>query len=176
MRGSILNRCQISYLIAAMALPGILLQATPASALPHCEGYTLEELYAMEPAQQIQWLTEELAQCDSSVESQAIHYSNRGLAYFELDEFELAIADYDQAIALDPDFARAYYNRASAECNLVPRRTELALEDILMAVQLEPQKAIELQEFLRDEGLYAGAIDGNFLPPSQAAFSAWCDS
>jgi tetratricopeptide (TPR) repeat protein len=39
-------------------------------------------------------------------------FNNRGLAYFALNQYERAIADYDQAIALDPTDAFAFYLRA----------------------------------------------------------------
>ena len=41
-------------------------------------------------------------------------YFNRGCAYGNLGEYPKAIADYDDAIRLNPDFATAYYNRGVA--------------------------------------------------------------
>lgn len=41
------------------------------------------------------------------------HY-NRGIAYAKKDAFGKAIADYNQAIQLNPDDAEAYYNRGLA--------------------------------------------------------------
>ena len=196
--------------IATIALLGFLLPAAAASAPAHCQGYSPEELEAMEPAPQIQWLTEELAQCDYNEEGRAIHYlnrgrsyhelgefdfaiedfdraialvpdnsvayNNRGTTYHELGEFSLAIADFDRAIALDPDNVSAYNNRASAACLLRVPRTPLALEDVLMSIQLMPQRASQIQEFLRSKGFYHGPVDGNFDEASQAAFRAYCDS
>jgi lipoprotein NlpI len=39
-------------------------------------------------------------------------YSNRGIIYAQSGSFELAISDFNKAIALKPEFAAAYLNRA----------------------------------------------------------------
>jgi tetratricopeptide (TPR) repeat protein len=39
---------------------------------------------------------------------------NQGNAYFDNKQYERAIADYTQTVALDADFALAYYNRGLA--------------------------------------------------------------
>ena len=41
-------------------------------------------------------------------------YNNRGIAYSQKSEFDLAIADYNTAIELNPQFALVYYNRGEA--------------------------------------------------------------
>lgn len=46
--------------------------------------------------------------------SNAILYSNRSLAYFKLESYGLAIQDATRAIEIDPNYAKAYYRRASA--------------------------------------------------------------
>ncbi|MEH2313970.1 MAG: tetratricopeptide repeat protein [Nostoc sp.] len=43
-------------------------------------------------------------------EEEAKVYYNRGLIYYEQKEWELALADYNKAIQLNPDLAQAYYN------------------------------------------------------------------
>ncbi len=45
-------------------------------------------------------------------ENQAIAYYNRGLAYENKDDYARAIADYSDAIRLDPNDADAYFYRA----------------------------------------------------------------
>ena len=45
-------------------------------------------------------------------------YYNRGNTYAEQGDSARAIADYDQAIVLQPDDAGAYYNRGHAYADL----------------------------------------------------------
>ena len=47
-------------------------------------------------------------------ENEAIAFYNRALAYENKEKYDLAIADYDQAIRLNPDFIFARKNRAYA--------------------------------------------------------------
>ena len=41
-------------------------------------------------------------------------FNNRGNAYSDKCDFDRAIADYSEAIGLDPKYARAFNNRANA--------------------------------------------------------------
>ena len=41
-------------------------------------------------------------------------YLNRGSAYAGLRQYQRAIQDYDRAIQLNPNYAKAYYNRGLA--------------------------------------------------------------
>jgi tetratricopeptide (TPR) repeat protein len=63
-------------------------------------------------------------------------YNIRGLAYYGKGEYDLAIADYDEAIRLNPNYASAYNNRAWAL--LKARRPEDAKADADKAVALAP--------------------------------------
>src|SRR5271170_3306736 len=47
----------------------------------------------------------------------AIAYSNRGAVYSDEKDYDRAIADYDQAITLDPQNAAPYNNRGNAYRN-----------------------------------------------------------
>ena len=52
-------------------------------------------------------------------------------------EYERALADYDLAIATDPNFAGSYYNRAITRYRL--NDYERALADFNRAIQLNPR-------------------------------------
>src|SRR5262249_26068668 len=44
----------------------------------------------------------------------AVEHTDRGDAYYAKGDYERAIADYTQAVALDPNYFAAYFNRASS--------------------------------------------------------------
>jgi lipoprotein NlpI len=62
---------------------------------------------------------EAIAACTQDIETlptpreRAVAHNNRGSAYRATGRSDLAIADFDQAILLDPDYAHAYYNRGN---------------------------------------------------------------
>src|SRR5271157_2841835 len=49
-----------------------------------------------------------------STENLASEFTNRGNAYYTKGQLDLAIADYNQAIRLEPNFALAFSNRGAA--------------------------------------------------------------
>ena len=69
----------------------------------------------------------------------AIAYSNRGLAYHGLKQYQKAVDDYSQAIKLDPGYAVAYNNRGNSYYEL--NKYELALNDFNQSLKLKPQYA-----------------------------------
>lgn len=64
-------------------------------------------------------------------------YSNRGLAYVRIDNVERAVADFADAIRLNPKCALAYNNRGYLY--LMQGQYEFALADLKKAVQLDPK-------------------------------------
>ena len=88
----------------------------------------------------------------------ALAYSGRGDAYVEKGDFDHAIADYDQAIKLDPDYPNAYHNRGMI--HLIRGDYDAAMADCNQAIKLNPDYA--LGYFVRglvyfDEGNFAKA-------------------
>lgn len=70
---------------------------------------------------------------------QAANYVNRGFAYGNKGDNDSAIADYNQAIALDPKSAMAYNNRCIAYRG--KGDTDRAIADCSQAISLDPKFA-----------------------------------
>src|SRR5580700_8435230 len=66
----------------------------------------------------------------------AIAYNNRGWAYINKGDYESAIADYDQAIRLKPDYPEAYNGRGIAHDDKA--EYDRAIADYDQAIRLKP--------------------------------------
>ncbi len=66
-------------------------------------------------------------------------YNNRGLAYYDLKQYQTAIKDYDQAIKQDPGYVAAFNNRGNSYYELTDYQRALA--DFNQSLQLEPNYA-----------------------------------
>jgi len=71
-----------------------------------------------------------------SRKNRAIAYFNRGVAYRKKGEVDRAIADYTEAIALDPNDAIAYSNRGVAYKKKGDK--EQAIADFRTALEINP--------------------------------------
>jgi lipoprotein NlpI len=69
----------------------------------------------------------------------AVAFYNRGVAYDDMDEPARALADYDQAIRLDPKNASAFYNRGNSYRAKGER--DRAIGDYSAAIGLDPNLA-----------------------------------
>lgn len=81
----------------------------------------------------------------------AISYYDRGNAYFgsaslggDTTDYDTAIADYDKAITLDPNFAMAYNNRCWTRV-IVARQLEKAVSDCDAALRIKPHNIYALE-------------------------------
>jgi tetratricopeptide (TPR) repeat protein len=63
-------------------------------------------------------------------------YIGRGIAYFDLKDFNSARADFERVIALDRSYALAYTNRGAASQNL--NRVDEAIADYRASMRLDP--------------------------------------
>jgi tetratricopeptide (TPR) repeat protein len=72
-------------------------------------------------------------------ETIATAHFNRGLAYHAKRELDHAIADYDRAVALNPEFAQAYNGRGKAYFQ--KGDNDRAMVDLDRAVELDPEYA-----------------------------------
>lgn len=75
----------------------------------------------------------------SSKQNTAAAYSNRGLAYHDLEQYQKAVKDYNAAIKMDPGNAVAYNNRGNSYYEL--DEYQLALKDYNQSLRLKPQYA-----------------------------------
>ena len=64
-------------------------------------------------------------------------YYRRGLAYSNLNQYQRAIQDFDEAIRLNPRVAETYNNRGSAY-NMLGQH-QRALQDYNEALRIDPQ-------------------------------------
>jgi tetratricopeptide (TPR) repeat protein len=69
----------------------------------------------------------------------ALLYNNRGVEYANKGDLDRAMADYDQAIALDAKLAAAYNNRGLAYHN--KGNLDHAIADFSAAIALDPKDA-----------------------------------
>jgi tetratricopeptide (TPR) repeat protein/S1-C subfamily serine protease len=69
----------------------------------------------------------------------AAFYSNRGNTYYDLKDYPKAIADYDKAIAINPEYAVAYSNRGTTYSAL--KDYPKAIADYDKAIAINPEDA-----------------------------------
>jgi protein O-mannosyl-transferase len=69
----------------------------------------------------------------------ATAFNHRGLMYQAQGDIDAAFADYERAIALDPEFQEAYNNRGLIYTKR--KKYELARNDYTMALRLSPREA-----------------------------------
>ncbi|MCC7085685.1 MAG: tetratricopeptide repeat protein [Pirellulales bacterium] len=82
----------------------------------------------------------------------ALAYTNRGLAYLQLDEPEKAVLDFDQAIRHDRRNPVHYYRRGIAQARL--DHTDAALASYNEAIRLDPNYA----DAVRNRNLLQGSV------------------
>ena len=84
-------------------------------------------------------LSANVAQNTEIVPRTAEDYLKRGVFYATLGQTEKALADFNQALSLDPKFPLAYYNRALLYYQ--SEQTQKAIEDFNQAILLNPNYA-----------------------------------
>ena len=91
------------------------------------------------PDQTIAGCTVRIVSGIETTQNLAIAYDNRGIAYGLKGQFDRAIQDHDQAIRLDPSYAKAFLNRGDAYDS--KGQYVRALEDYDQAIRLDPSNA-----------------------------------
>lgn len=93
--------------------------------------------------------TEAIKQDDSN----AVYFSNRAQAAIKMEQYGLAISDADRALAIDANYIKAYYRRATAHVGVLDYKK--ALEDYNEAARHAPNdpaiksKIVECKRVLR---------------------------
>jgi tetratricopeptide (TPR) repeat protein len=90
----------------------------------------------IDPQQTIDGCTRVLGRATLDDRQMAMVLNNRANAYGAVAAYDLAIADYDQAISIDPIYSHGYFNRGAT--HLEAGRTELAIADFDRALQIDP--------------------------------------
>jgi tetratricopeptide (TPR) repeat protein len=124
-------------MVAALALSGLALAQSDRDAR-WCrgeDGATLEQTLA--------GCTAVIARRTDTPKQIAAAYSLRGGAMYYKGDLVRALADYDEAIKLDPGFARAFNNRCWARA--VVGRVQEAVADCDESLRLEPNVANTLE-------------------------------
>jgi tetratricopeptide (TPR) repeat protein len=91
-------------------------------------------------------------------------YNNRGLSYFYNHDYNSAIAEFTQAIRLNPNYAEAYFNRGEAYRYRYALRyfsgndCDLAIADYTQAIRLIPSYA---EAYYRRGDAYSEKGDDN---------------
>jgi Tfp pilus assembly protein PilF len=73
------------------------------------------------------------------ISTDAVAYLSSGNAHYEKDELDLALADYTQAIILNPKYAEAYNYRGKVYYK--KNEAKLAIADFDLAIELNPKYA-----------------------------------
>jgi tetratricopeptide (TPR) repeat protein len=92
--------------------------------------------------------------------NRAISLMQRGAAHHETGELDRAIADYDEAVRLDPGLALAYYRRGNVHRD--KRDLDRAIADLDEAIRLEPGLTLAYHHrglAYRDKGDFGRALD-----------------
>jgi len=77
----------------------------------------------------------------------AVYINERGMAYYNLKEFEKAVTDFTNAVKMQPNNAKFINNRGMAYCNL--QDWKRAIADFINAVKFKPTNA----EYINNRGM-----------------------
>jgi tetratricopeptide (TPR) repeat protein len=128
----------IFVVIGCLAVRAGLSPPAPAIALTH------QQIDQCENKGSVYSLEAMLSACTATIESGGSRgkaaYNNRGNAYYAEKDYDHAIADYTEAIRLDPKYALAHINRGNAY--KVKGDYDRAIEDYSEAIRLDPEDAL----------------------------------
>ncbi|HZI17761.1 MAG TPA: tetratricopeptide repeat protein [Pyrinomonadaceae bacterium] len=87
--------------------------------------------------------------------AKAVEHYDRGVAYERKGDYDLAVAEFSEAIRIEPGYARAYFGRGNNYAN--KRDHDRAIADYTEAIRLDPKYAL----VYRNRGI-SYANKGNF--------------
>ncbi len=127
--------------------------------------------YEQDHAKAIEYCTKAIRSGEWSGAELAWAYTNRAIAKYHIGRPRDALADYDQALSLDPDYSDAYFGKGQAFCNI--GETKEALAWYVDAVSAGAWKADDAQRFLKEEGHYHGDVTGVFDLATERGLGRW---
>jgi tetratricopeptide (TPR) repeat protein len=135
-----MRRCAIHHIVATEFLAGALLIITPANAQMSrdwmvCTG----KVQAAQPDQQVAACTAIIEAGQETPTNMAVAYCARGVAFDARDQFNRAIADYDESVRIGPKSPTGY--RCRGYGNIARGALEEAISDFNEAIALDPDSA-----------------------------------
>lgn len=76
--------------------------------------------------------------------TEAATFSNRAMAYLKLKDFSKAIEDSNSALAIKPDYLKAYHRRGKAYASV--NKLDLAIKDFQYILEVEPENKEAINE------------------------------
>jgi tetratricopeptide (TPR) repeat protein len=153
-RTAMINRAS-----AALTVAGILFLAPGAQAAVTVLGNGLGQVcfetaeLGGDPSDGVAACTQALDQTAMSIRDHAATFVNRGILYSRLGKPDLALSDYNDGLALNPDMGEGYVDRGATY--IVLRRYEDALQDIDKGIAMNSNR---LQVAYYDRGLVQEAM------------------
>jgi len=96
-------------------------------------------------------------------------FSNRAAAYTKLGEFNYAVKDCDQSLALNPNFVKSYIRKANLE--VATKQYHKAIETFDKALKIEPDNSEAKEGLQRTLGMVAQQQRSGSIDKEQAARS-----
>jgi Tfp pilus assembly protein PilF len=94
------------------------------------------------------WLAEEIGETEQTAPSDAETFLERGRMFYDREDYETAIADFSEALSLNPSMAEAYRLRgkslmviSASDNDRFDEHIDKAIADITQAIRLEPNSA-----------------------------------
>src|SRR5215510_15079014 len=124
----------VRILVAALAMAAVSGGPSRGAESPAWKACVNEE--KAPPDVQIKGCTTVIHSGRESTKNLAIAFNNRGNGFHAKKQYDRAIADYDDAIELNPRYANAYSNRGAAYAH--KRDYDRAIRDYNDAIRFEP--------------------------------------